>query len=163
MTEIFENQEEFDARENKEDNGVTQDCLDLLYNGSLEEYEASNTDNTGCFNVVDCTNCTDCIECTNSSELVKCEYATDCTNCEELVDCSNCEDSSLLENCDNMESCADCEDCNFCKDAEGLVEESFVIGEESEDEEKEAVAVGVSNGQGADQAIDVFGDLSQVG
>jgi len=50
-------------------------------------------------------------------------------------------------------------------DAEGLVEESFVQGEESEDEEDDAVSnpqqVGAGAG-GTASALDTFGDLSGV-
>ena len=166
-TLIFENETEFENREVLEDNGVTQDCLDILYNGSLSEYEADNTNNIGCFNVVQCTDCKDCIECTSSSDLVDCDYCVDCTNCEELTDCSNCEDSSLLENCDNMTSCADCIDSNFCLDSEGLVEESFVVGESSEDEDEDDTSVNSpqqssSYGNSTAGALDTFGDLSGV-
>ena len=166
-TLIFENETEFESRDVLEDNGVTQDCLDMLYDGSLEEYESENTNNTGCFNVVQCTDCKDCIECTSSSDLVNCDYCVDCTNSEDLTDCSNCEDSSLLENCDNMVSCADCKDCNYCNDAEGLVNESFVEGEPSDNEEDDSSTVnsGQQVGTGADPtsgALDTFGDLGGV-
>ena len=161
-TIIFENETEFTSREVLEDNGVTQDCLDMLYNGSLAEYEVENKNNTGCFNVVNCTDCKDCLECTNSSNLENCEYSVDCTNSDNLSNCTNCDTSSTLENCDNMTNCENCKDCNFCIDAEDLVDESFVMGD-SEDEGNNGITPSgvavVEGGQGVD-AIDVVGDLS---
>ena len=166
-TIIFESQEAFNARENKEDNGVSSRCLNVVYNGSFEEYEAENLSNKGCWDVVQCTDCTDCVECTNSSHLTDCNYCNNCTNSEELNNCTNCENSSLLDNCDNMESCTKCKDCNFCIDAEGLVAESFVAGAIDEMSKGMGHLSGVvidsgSSGSDASDAVNAFGNLKDV-
>ena len=165
-TLIFENIDAFAKREIPEDNGVTQDCIDMLYDGSLEKYEANNTGNTGCFNVVECNDCVESIECSTSSNLTKCNNCIDCSNSEELNNCTNCEDSSLLENCDNMVNCTDCKDCNYCENAEALTEESFVQGDASEDKEEDNAKnpQQAGTGEGATgNSIDPIGNLDDTG
>jgi len=62
-----------------------------------------------------------------------------------------------------MESCTNCKDCNYCKEAEGLTNESFIIGDSEDEGDNGITPAGVAvveGGQGID-AIDVIGDLSQ--
>ena len=153
-TIIFKNEADFDNRPNKEDNGVTQECLDILYNASLEEYDKENTGNTGCFNVVNSTDCKNCIIC------------YECKNSEDLLNCSNCEDSSILENCKNMISCTDCIDCSFCIDAEALEGESFIQGEPTEENEEDNSSnapTQVITGEQSSNTIDPIGNLNNTG
>lgn len=167
-TLIFKDRADFESRASLDDNGVIQECLDILYNGSLEEYESENTGNTGCFNLVQCTDCKDCIECSSSSGLINSEDCIDCTNSEGLSDCSNCEDSSMLESSKNMTRCTDCKGCNYCIESEGLVDESFVSGSEVSEKEEDADSASNSSQVGifegvTGNSIDPLGNLDNTG
>jgi len=72
-TKIYKNYEDFMERENREENGVSEN-----FASENPDYEEENTTNTACWN---CTNCKGCVEC---------EGCVECKGCVECVECVEC-------------------------------------------------------------------------
>lgn len=110
-TEVFENYEEFENREDVTINGVSRKVFENIYAWEnpvikgLIRMRKDNVTNIGCWNCVDCTNCVDCHNLDN------------CHNCS---DCEHCKDSTNLVNCHN---CHHCDNCHHCHDYNNLENE----------------------------------------
>ncbi len=72
-TNVYKSFEEFKARPDKSDNGVSED-----FAKSNPNYQNDNATNTGCWN---CEYCWDCRNCRN---CIDCVYAVKRTGCEGL-------------------------------------------------------------------------------
>jgi len=75
-TIIYDSYEDFDARENKRNNGVS-----LKFTLRYPNWEEMNKSNLGCWNCTNCYGCIDCIDCTNCKSCVECINCTYCSNC----------------------------------------------------------------------------------
>ena len=120
-TQIFENKEQFDAREDKSINGVSHEFAERHPNWA--EMNESNTgcwDCWGCVDCVDCTNCNLCNDCINCSDCKNCTWCEDCDNC---TDCYRCYRCKNCENCSGSRNCEHCDNCYYCDKGKNL---SFV-------------------------------------
>ena len=75
-TLIYKSREEFDAREDRSLNGVSEQ-----FAKANRDYEAQNENNSGCY---DCSGCSDCSRC------YRCSYCSDCSRCSGCSRCSRC-------------------------------------------------------------------------
>lgn len=87
-TQIFNSYQEFQEREDKTINGVSQNVALII-----KDWESDNETNQGCWN---CTRCTGCVDC------------YDCYDCHDCTDCTTCSHSSSCNNCNSVQSCVGC-------------------------------------------------------
>ena len=106
-TQIFSSKKEFDLRDDKTVNGVSQIFLDSM-KIDLDKAVEQNKMNGGCWNCFDCADCNRCVNCTG------------CVDCSGCVDCINC------KSCD---SCTGCGDCDFCINCVNCKHRARQIGE----------------------------------
>jgi len=126
-TQIFENKEQFDAREDKSINGVSKQ-----FAKDNPNWEEMNETNQGCWDCLRCTNCTNCTHCTDcryckrSTDCTDCKYcnsSTKSTNCIGLMngtDCNYCNGCTNCTDCTNCDYCARCTNCYCCFAGKGL-------------------------------------------
>jgi len=77
---IFNSYEEFLLREDKKQNGMSENFYKLH-----EEFLIIHTDNNneGCWNCLNCVKCKDCVFCEN------CKLCENCTHCKECLKLKN--------------------------------------------------------------------------
>ncbi len=81
MTKIYKTWSEFNARENRLENGVSEQfAIDF------PDYEKKNLTNEGCWNCSDCSDCSGCSRCSG------CSGCSDCSGCSRCSRCSGCSD-----------------------------------------------------------------------
>ena len=84
-TQIFENKEQFDAREDKSINGVSHEFAERHPN-----WAEMNETNLGCWNCTDCIDCNDCNDCHNCHACDNCGSCETCENCKDFYNCYSC-------------------------------------------------------------------------
>jgi hypothetical protein len=106
--QIFKDYKEFQNREDKTINGVSQKFLDgggTETRGSLLDQLTSKIIIND-LHLIDCEGCWNCIECVECKDCIRCDYCKKCINCEYCCDCINCKE---------CEGCYDCIECLQCK------------------------------------------------
>jgi len=98
--QIFKDRIEYDMREDKSVNGVTQEFLD--FQGLLLD-DIILVDCIGCWECNDCMKCEKCWEC---KFCVNCESCYHCINCKDCIGCLLCKDCDVCKIC---EKCMGCE------------------------------------------------------
>lgn len=97
MLKIYKDKAEFDAREDKNVNGISQKFYDEYHN--MDNLHEIVNRFEGCWN------CFDCDYCKNCSHCCRCRFCEDSDN---LIECIKC------NHCDNCTSCQHCKDCSYC-------------------------------------------------
>ena len=101
-TNIYKTYQDFINRENKKDNGVSEE-----FAVAHLDYEEDNETNKGCWN---CSRCSDCSGCSGCS---RCSDCSDCSDCSRCSYCSGCSD------CSRCSDCSGCSRCSGCSDKKG--------------------------------------------
>ena len=97
ITKIYKEYSEFLKRNNKDENGVSEEFAQ-----KHENYEKQNETNKGCYDCYGCSRCSDCYDC----------YG--CSRCSDCYDCSDCSDCYGCYGCSRCSRCSDCYDCYDC-------------------------------------------------
>ena len=77
-TKIFKSYADFLKREDKRENGVSEDFAE-----KYTDFEEQNQTNTGCWNCYDCLNCYNCVNC------YACDHCENCSSCYLCDACKN--------------------------------------------------------------------------
>jgi len=107
-TKIFKKYEDFLNRENKKENGVTQEFADLNLGWDKE------SNNEGCWNCSGCHGCHGCSRCSDCSGCYDCHGCSGCYGCSRCSDCSDCSRCSDCSGCSECHGCSGCYDCSGC-------------------------------------------------
>ena len=68
-TKIYKSYADFLMRENKEENGVSEE-----FAAEHPDFEMQNETNSGCWNCHACQNCYDCLSCYDCQNCVSCNF-----------------------------------------------------------------------------------------
>jgi len=117
-TRVYNDYAAFEAREDREENGISRNRLVYRYRGDLAAAIADNDSNEGCWDCTDSRNCTNC---------------TDCRDCEGCWDSTSCRNGRHLHDCTDCHRCGNCEGQEGLRDAEGITDEDDDWGGDDEE------------------------------